>query len=99
MADAAVVLTDSGGMQEETSVLGIPCLTLRENTERPITIERGTSRLVGNNPARIREAFFDVLAGRWPPAKGIPLWDGRAAPRVAAAMEDWLTQCPPTFPS
>ncbi len=99
MADAAVVLTDSGGMQEETSVLGIPCLTLRENTERPITIERGTSRLVGNNPARIREVFFDVLAGRWPPAKGIPLWDGRAAPRVAAAMEDWLTQCPPTFPS
>ncbi len=92
MAAAAVVLTDSGGMQEETSVLGVPCLTLRENTERPITVERGTSRLVGHDPARIRGAFAEVMSGRWPPSQGIPLWDGQAAPRVAAAVEGWLRE-------
>jgi UDP-N-acetylglucosamine 2-epimerase (non-hydrolysing) len=90
MADAAVVLTDSGGMQEETTVLGIPCLTLRENTERPITVEKGTSRLVGNDPERIRAAFAEVVAGRWRPGEAIPLWDGRAGERVAAALADWL---------
>jgi UDP-N-acetylglucosamine 2-epimerase (non-hydrolysing) len=65
MSGATVVLTDSGGLQEESSVLRVPCLTLRENTERPITIRLGTSRLVGNDPARIRSAFADVLEGRW----------------------------------
>jgi UDP-N-acetylglucosamine 2-epimerase (non-hydrolysing) len=90
MAEARLVLTDSGGMQEETSVLDIPCLTLRENTERPITITSGTSRLVGNDAGRIRRAFSDVLDGKWPASKGIPLWDGHAGPRVAAALEDWL---------
>lgn len=90
MADATVVLTDSGGMQEESSVLGIPCLTLRENTERPITVTCGTSRLVGSDPTRIRQAFAEVLSGAWPAAAGIPLWDGHAAPRVAAAIEEWF---------
>ncbi len=83
MGGARVVLTDSGGMQEETSVLNVPCLTLRENTERPVTLSLGTSRLVGNDPGRIRAAFEDVMAGRWPKGKPIPLWDGHAGERIA----------------
>lgn len=90
MASAKVVLTDSGGMQEETSVLGVPCLTLRENTERPITVTQGTSRLVGNDPALIRAAFDDVLGGRWPSGEAIPLWDGHTGERIAAALAAWL---------
>ncbi len=90
LADAAVVLTDSGGLQEETSVLGIPCLTLRENTERPITVEIGTSRLVGNDPEKIRTAFREVLDGTWPCGQPIPLWDGKAAYRVVKELVDWL---------
>jgi len=90
MASARVVLTDSGGIQEETTFLGIPCLTMRDNTERPITVERGTSRLVGHDPERIRAAFAEALAGRWREAEPIPLWDGHAAERVAAAVVEWL---------
>jgi UDP-N-acetylglucosamine 2-epimerase (non-hydrolysing) len=90
VAGAAVVLTDSGGLQEETSVLGVPCLTLRDNTERPITTRLGTSRLVGHDVAAIRAAFADVVAGRWPAAQPIPLWDGRAGERVAAEIVRWL---------
>jgi len=91
MKDARVVLTDSGGMQEETSFLKVPCITLRENTERPITVERGTSRLVGNEPHRIRRAFRDVIEGKWPTGDDIPLWDGRAAYRVAHELRSWLS--------
>ena len=91
MAGARVVLTDSGGMQEETSYLRVPCLTLRENTERPVTTTVGTSRLVGNDPGRIREAFRDVLDGRWPAGGDIPLWDGHAAERCAAAISEWAS--------
>jgi len=91
VSDAAVVLTDSGGLQEETSVLGVPCLTLRENTERPVTVTTGTSRLVGNDSARIREAFEEVLDGRWRPGQPIPLWDGQAGTRVAGELSAWLT--------
>ncbi len=89
MAGAAIVLTDSGGMQEETAVLGVPCLTARDNTERPITIELGTSRLVGNDPERIRAAFREVLAGDWPGGGEIPLWDGRAGERIARELVTW----------
>ena len=90
MANARLVLTDSGGMQEETTFLKVPCLTLRENTERPITVEKGTSRLVGNEPARIRNAFGDVLAGRWQKGEEIPLWDGHASERVAEEICLWI---------
>jgi UDP-N-acetylglucosamine 2-epimerase (non-hydrolysing) len=84
-ADAAVVLTDSGGIQEETTVLGVPCLTLRDNTERPITISEGTNRLVGREPRDIVAAALDVLAS--PPAPRRPaLWDGRAGERIAAVL-------------
>ena len=90
VADSAVVLTDSGGLQEETTVLGVPCLTMRENTERPSTVVLGTSRLVGNDEARIAGGFQDVLLGRWPKGQSIPLWDGRAGERVAKELAGWL---------
>jgi UDP-N-acetylglucosamine 2-epimerase (non-hydrolysing) len=80
---AAAVLTDSGGIQEESTCLGVPCLTLRDNTERPITVEQGTSTLVGNDSARIRSAFAEVVAGSYKPGSEIELWDGKAAARIA----------------
>ena len=84
---AAMVLTDSGGIQEETTVLGVPCLTLRENTERPITIEQGTNRLVGSDPEKIVAEALAILDG--PPRKGrIPEgWDGQAAERIADVLD------------
>jgi len=90
VADAAVVLTDSGGLQEETTALNVPCLTLRENTERPVTVECGTSRLVGNDPGKIRGAWCALLDGGWPEARHIPLWDGHAAGRIAVELAWWL---------
>lgn len=90
VSTAAVVLTDSGGLQEESSVLRVPCLTLRENTERPITVTLGTSRLVGNDPAQIRAAFDDVLGQRWKNAESIPLWDGKAGERVGTELTAWV---------
>ncbi|HST64570.1 MAG TPA: UDP-N-acetylglucosamine 2-epimerase (non-hydrolyzing) [Mycobacteriales bacterium] len=84
-ASARLVLTDSGGIQEETTVLGVPCLTLRDNTERPITVTEGTNRLVGRDPARIAAAALDVLAA--PPAPRRPaLWDGQAGTRIAEVI-------------
>ncbi|MEK6405932.1 MAG: UDP-N-acetylglucosamine 2-epimerase [Acidobacteriota bacterium] len=65
-------------------------MTLRENTERPVTIVRGTSRLVGNDPHHIRAAFADVLEGRWPHGEHIPLWGGKAAERAATALAEWV---------
>jgi UDP-N-acetylglucosamine 2-epimerase (non-hydrolysing) len=91
---AKLVLTDSGGLQEETTALGIPCLTLRENTERPITIELGTNRLVGTNPEKIRRAAFEILENpEQKSARVPPLWDGHAARRICDAliMVDGLT--------
>ena len=90
VSGSAVVLTDSGGLQEETSVLGVPCLTLRENTERPITVRLGTSRLVGNASERIAAAFADVLNKAWPPGQAIPLWDGHSGERVAKELAAWM---------
>jgi len=85
---AKLVLTDSGGLQEETTALSIPCLTLRENTERPITIEMGTNILVGTNPEKIRQTAFSVLADKnfTAQAKIPPLWDGQTANRICDAL-------------
>jgi UDP-N-acetylglucosamine 2-epimerase (non-hydrolysing) len=83
---ALAVLTDSGGLQEETTVLGIPCLTLRENTERPVTVTLGTNRLVGRDPAAIARAFEDIFAGRWSRGTCPPRWDGHAGERVIEAL-------------
>ena len=82
ISSAAIVLTDSGGIQEETSILGVPCLTLRQNTERPITIEEGTNRLVGTDPRRIVEAYHAVRANPPTPNRSLPYWDGQAAHRI-----------------
>ena len=80
--DAVVVLTDSGGMQEETTALGIPCVTLRENTERPVTVTDGTNVLVGSNPALIKGAVEQILRGDTKLGKRPHLWDGKAAQRT-----------------
>ena len=79
---ARVVLTDSGGVQEETTVLGVPCLTLRPNTERPATVTDGTNRVTGSDPDAVLSAAQDALAGRFPKRRPA-LWDGRAADRIA----------------
>ncbi|ABK43108.1 UDP-N-acetylglucosamine 2-epimerase [Magnetococcus marinus MC-1] len=89
MSRARVVLTDSGGIQEETTALGIPCMTLRENTERPITVSHGTNTLVGRDGDKLRTTFAQIMqnggkAGRIP-----ELWDGQAAPRIAQQLQQW----------
>lgn len=84
--DAAVVFTDSGGLQEETTALGVPCLTLRENTERPITIEEGTNVLVGINPEAVEAAAVTILERGGKSGRRPELWDGRAAERIVAVL-------------
>jgi UDP-N-acetylglucosamine 2-epimerase (non-hydrolysing) len=90
MQSARVVLTDSGGIQEETTALRVPCLTMRESTERPITAEVGSNIVVGRDPARILGALDDVLGGRVRAARVPELWDGRAGERAAAAIVAFL---------
>jgi UDP-N-acetylglucosamine 2-epimerase (non-hydrolysing) len=84
--DAAVVLTDSGGLQEETTALGVPCITIRENTERPITVEEGTNVLVGTDPARIVTEARKVLRGEGKQGRRPHLWDGKAAVRIVEIL-------------
>src|SRR5438128_1926348 len=85
---ASVVLTDSGGLQEETTILGVPCLTLRNNTERPVTIEHGTNIMVGPDKARILEAFRRIMNGDWKPSGPPEFWDGHAAERIVRVIRD-----------
>jgi UDP-N-acetylglucosamine 2-epimerase (non-hydrolysing) len=86
LSRATLVLTDSGGIQEETTALGVPCLTLRENTERPVTISQGTNLLVGTDPVHIRTAAQDILAGKSKAGRIPPLWDGKAAGRIVEIL-------------
>jgi len=79
---AKVVFTDSGGIQEETTVLRVPCITLRENTERPVTAEIGSNQIVGTDPDRILDAYRNALSGKWRKPQIPPLWDGKAAERI-----------------
>jgi UDP-N-acetylglucosamine 2-epimerase (non-hydrolysing) len=81
-----VVITDSGGIQEETTYLGVPCLTLRDNTERPITVTLGTNQLLGSNPDALIPAVQIILTHPPQPAAIPPLWDGHAGERIAAVI-------------
>ncbi len=92
MAEAQLVLTDSGGIQEETTALGVPCITLRENTERPITVTQGTNTIVGTSPEKIRAAFDDVMTGGGKAGRVPELWDGHAAERIVSVLESWLAE-------
>lgn len=94
MSRAQAVFTDSGGIQEETTALGVPCLTLRENTERPITVEQGTNTVVGRNRALVLSLVEDILSGRGKVARRPELWDGHAAPRIAGDLARWLARRP-----
>jgi UDP-N-acetylglucosamine 2-epimerase (non-hydrolysing) len=88
--DAALVMTDSGGLQEETTALGVPCLTLRENTERPVTLTEGSNTLVGVDPQRILQAAAAVLRGEGKAGRRPELWDGHAAERIVDALDRLL---------
>lgn len=85
-SQAKVIVTDSGGLQEEATALGIPCLTTRWNTERPITVDEGTSTLVGNDPRLLKEKLCEVIDGRYKQGKCPALWDGKAAQRIVAIL-------------
>ena len=86
LSRARLVLTDSGGIQEETTALGVPCLTLRENTERPVTVTEGTNQVVGQDPARIVAAARETLAGKPKTGRVPQLWDGHAAERIVEVL-------------
>jgi len=90
LKDAQLVLTDSGGIQEETTALGIPCLTLRENTERPITAEEGTNVVAGTDPVRIVAEAEKVLSGQGKRGRLPELWHGRAAERIVQNLAHWM---------
>ncbi|HEV7815138.1 MAG TPA: UDP-N-acetylglucosamine 2-epimerase (non-hydrolyzing) [Janthinobacterium sp.] len=92
MKDAALVLTDSGGIQEESTALGLPCLTLRDNTERPITVSEGSNTLAGHDPQRILALAGAILDGGGKRGRLPPFWDGHAAGRIAPVVGAWLRQ-------
>jgi UDP-N-acetylglucosamine 2-epimerase (non-hydrolysing) len=99
LAGAKVVLTDSGGIQEETTALGVPCITLRENTERPITIEQGTNILAGSDRVAIMTAVAETLKSGGKRGRVPEFWDGRAAERIVSHLADWVLRrhsCTPT---
>ena len=84
--DATLVLTDSGGLQEETTALGVPCITMRESTERPVTVDEGTNHLAGTDPARIVALALDILGKGGKPGRQPHLWDGKAAQRIVQVL-------------
>jgi len=92
--DAAVVLTDSGGLQEETTALGVPCVTIRENTERPVTVDEGSNVLAGTDPAVIMAEARKVLRGEGKQGRRPHLWDGKAAERIIAVLANELAKVP-----
>jgi UDP-N-acetylglucosamine 2-epimerase (non-hydrolysing) len=81
------VLTDSGGITEETTVMKVPCITLRDNTERPETIDMGTNELIGTEPKKIKPALEKLFAGRWKQGQIPEKWDGKAAERILKVLE------------
>ncbi len=85
-ANSAGIITDSGGITEEATVMNIPCITLRENTERPETIELGTNELVGNNPGKVANAVQRLTSGSWKSGSIPPMWDGKTAPRIIESL-------------
>ena len=86
MMDAKFVITDSGGITEETTVMGVPCLTLRDSTERPETCIVGTNELVGTNPDNIKPVMDKLFSGHWKKGEIPPLWDGMAAERIVTVI-------------
>jgi len=90
VAQCKLVVTDSGGIQEETTYLGIPCLTMRKNTERPSTVSLGTNVLIGSDPDRLKSELENIAADRFRRGSVPPLWDGRAAQRIVADIEAFL---------
>jgi UDP-N-acetylglucosamine 2-epimerase (non-hydrolysing) len=89
---ATLVITDSGGIQEESTYLGIPCLTVRENTERPVTVTMGTNVLVGQDMARLQDEVARILAGNGKTGQIPDLWDGRTAERIADELQNWRSR-------
>lgn len=89
---AKAVITDSGGITEETTVMGVPCLTLRDNTERPETVTMGTNELIGTDPAALAPALDDLFAGQWKKGRIPEMWDGKTGERIVAVLEDLLTK-------
>ena len=88
---AKAVITDSGGVTEETTVMGVPCLTLRDNTERPETITAGTNELIGTDPSALKPALDRLFAGQWKRGSIPPLWDGHTGERIVAQLEQLLS--------
>ena len=90
LADARLVLTDSGGIQEETTALAVPCLTMRNNTERPVTVDEGTNTVVGRDRVRILACVDDIVATGGKRGRIPQLWDGNASTRIAEDLDTWL---------
>ena len=91
MSKSKLVLTDSGGLQEETTALGIPCITLRENTERPVTVTEGTNTIVGCDPELIKSTAIDVLESGGKSGRIPELWDGNTAERIADVLLNYIS--------
>ena len=92
VSSARLVLTDSGGLQEETTVVGVPCITLRENTERPVTVDQGTNTIAGRDRELVMSIVEDVLRDGGKHGRTPELWDGKAAERIKQVLNDWLQE-------